>query len=425
MWCRLIVPLLFIAVVSPPTVTRHSVAQESGGGSDSSVVDDARTVAPSVDPISPRQVEQQLEGPVKVEDIVAGSAWVNSTGIVDWLGPLAPLALSPFFGVTCLSGLALWGPEWATSSAVLRSTGPLQNPTLFFVFLGLTVLTSVPRLTKVSKPIAQATDRLETYAVIVILLLIKVFSSAGSSGAGAGSEVEVAMVQLGIVSFTLDTFLAIAMVINILVINSVKFFFEFMVWLTPIPFLDAVFEICNKSLCALLMAIYALSPTLATVINLVMLLAAAIVLRWISRHVRFYRTMVLDPVIASLWSGFGKPKRPELIVFPKSDFGPFQAKSRLRLRRASGDRAGWIFEEANWWMPSKTHSVSESCRPQVRRGWIMHAVEMHDDVNGPTILSFSRRYDADTLEELAQQLGMSLSAEQASEQKEKIAIEFS
>ncbi len=163
---------------------------------------------------------------------MATSSWVNSTGVVDWLGPLAPVALSPFFGVTCLSGLALWGPEWVTDNALLGASGPLQSGLLFAVFLVLTILTSLPRLTKVSKPFAQAVDRLETYAVIVILLVIKVEASMETAG-----DEQVALVQLGIVSFTLDTLLAITMVVNILVINSVKFFFEFMVWLTPVPLL--------------------------------------------------------------------------------------------------------------------------------------------------------------------------------------------
>ena len=402
--------LLFIAVISPPTISFHPQAQDAPDGP---------TPAASNQTFGVQQLEEQLEGPLNVEDIAATSTWINSTGIVDWLGPLAPLALSPFFGVTCLSGLSLWGPDWATNNAVLGSTGPLRNETLFFIFLGLTVLTSVPRLTKVSKPFAQAVDRLETYAVIVILLIIKIMASAETS---TGEE-QIAMVQLGVVSFTLDTLLAIAMVINILVINSVKFFFEFMVWLTPVPFLDAVFEVCNKSLCALLMAIYAMSPTLATVINLFMLLFAAIVLRWISRRVRFYRTMVLDPIVSRLWSGFGRPKRPELIVFPKQEFGPFAAKSRLRLRRAD-DGEGWTLQEVNWLMPCKEHLWSTEQIPKIRRGWVMHAVEVDDTDGLQTLFSFSRRYEAETLEQLIEELGMRMSDERARESQDELSYEF-
>jgi hypothetical protein len=389
---RLLALVLFLTLVSPPVFQLNAAMQSSSGQN-------------SPGPLSPDRIEEQLDGPIDASDIAAASGWAASSGIVDWLGPLAPLALSPFFGVTCLSGLALWGPEWATDNAVLGVAGPLRNETLFFIFLGLTVLTSVPRLTKVSKPFAQAVDRLETYAVIVILLAIKLVMSAGTSGSADPSVGgEVAMIHLGIVSMTVDTLVAIAMVINILVINSVKFFFEFLVWLTPVPFLDAVFEVCNKSLCAALMAVYAYSPAIATGINLVVLLAAALVLRWISRRVRFYRTMVLDPVLATLWSGFGKPKRPELIVFPKNEFGPFKAKSRLRLAGNRGE--GWRLSEATWWMPAKDHPLTATSSPKVRRGWVMHTIELTADDGSRHHLVFSRRYSADALSSVLQELGM-------------------
>lgn len=382
----LIALVLFIALVSPP------VFHVSAGPQD--------IPQPPSGPLSPDRIEEKLDGPIDARDIAAASGWATSSGIVDWLGPLAPLALSPFFGVTCLSGLALWGPDWATDNAVLGVAGPLRNETLFFIFLGLTVLTSVPRLTKVSKPFAQAVDRLETYAVIVILLVIKLVMTANASEDGG----PVAMVHFGIVSMTVDTLVAIAMVVNVLVINSVKFFFEFLVWLTPVPFLDAVFEVCNKSLCAGLMAVYAYSPTIATGINLVLLLVAALILRWISRRVRFYRTMVLDPVLATLWSGFGMPKKPELIVFPKNALGPFKPKSRLRL---SGDSSsGWKLSEASWWLPAKDHPLTASSSPKVRQGWVMHTIEFTGDDGTRQQLVFSKRYGATNLSRLLQQLGM-------------------
>lgn len=379
---RLFLILFLSVLVLSPTV-RSAIAQDS----------------PEEQPLSAEMIEKRLEGEFGADEIAATSGWVQTLGIVDWLGPLAPVALSPFFGVTCLSGLAIWGPDWVTDNAMLGSAGPLQNPTLFAVFMGLTLLTSLPRLTKVSKPFAQAVDRIETYAVIVILLVIK-----GVATLQSDVPPQVAVVQLGILSFTVDTLLGIAMVANVLVINSVKFFFEFMVWLTPIPLVDAIFEICNKTLCVALMAIYAFSPTIATIINLVILLAAAIVLRWISRRVRFYRTMVLDPILAKLWSGFGQSKRPELIVFPKSGLGPFAAKSRLKLSRASDDASGWLLEEANWWMPSKQHRIALETLPKVRCGWVLNTIEIRTADGESIVLSFSRRYDDNTLQQVLEQL---------------------
>ena len=365
--------------------------------------------------ITAEKIEDQLEGDFDAADIAATSAWAESLRIADWLGPLAPVALSPFFGVMCLSGLALWGPEWVTDNALLGQSGPLQSELVFFIFLGLALLTSLPRLTKVSKPFAQAVDRLETYAVIVILLVLKFVSSLDGQGVDS-APTEVAMIQLGVFSFTVDTLLALAMIVNVLVVNSVKFFFEFLIWLTPIPLVDAIFEVCNKTLCATLMAVYAFSPTIATVLNLMILFVAAILFRWISRRVRFFRTMVFDPVLSQLWSAYRRPDKGELIVFPKQDLGPFQDKSRLRLTK---DEEGWTLQEANWLMPSKQHKLPADPKPRVRRGWVMNRVEA-----GEVVLIFSRRYDANTLRELIEQLGMDFDVETDADSQIDLAHEF-
>ena len=348
------------------------------------------------------------------KDIVAANTLAESIQIVDWLGPLAPVALSPFFGVTILSGLSLYGPEWVADNSLLGASGPLKNQTLFIVLAALTLLTSLPRLSKVSKPLAQALDQLETYSVIIILLAVKFLAAAPPE------PVEVAMVQMGVFSVTADALLAIAMIINIIVINSVKFFFEFLVWLTPIPALDAIFEVTNKALCAALMTIYAFSPTLATIVNVVILLTAAVIFRWANRQVRFYRTMVADPLLAWIWPVYGRPRSAAMIVFPSQPIGPFKAKSKLRFSKTD-DR--WQLESASWFLPAATYTIGSSAKPTIRRGWLMHSIDLIDgDIKS---LIFSRRYDR-FLADLAGELHLQILERDANEHKthERITREF-
>ena len=406
--------LVFITLVSPPLIQPAGsvVPATAMAQSDRSDLGDGEKSDPQLG--IQQRFEEELEGEFGAEEIAATNSLVASAGIVDWLGPMAPVAMSPFFAITCLSGLSLWGPEWVSDNALLRSAGPLKNEWLFVIFLVLTLVTSLPRLTKVSKPFAQAVDRLEAYSVIIILLAIKLVASME-----AGDEQPVAVVQLGVVSMTLDTLLAIAMVINILVINSVKFFFEFLVWLTPIPLLDAIFELCNKSICAALMAIYAFSPTLATVINLCLLAAAAVVFRWVSRKVRFYRTIVLDPLIAWVWKGYATPRQPELIVFPKQEIGPFPAQSRLKLLRRQDD---WVLQQATWWLPPREHPIPGGGKLTIRRGWFMHTIQI-ESPEGESALTLSRRYDA-VLDQLASQLELANEAGERRQQQPDLATEF-
>ena len=354
-------------------------------------------------------------------DVAAASSWAQSMHLADWLGPLAPVALSPFFGITCLSGMSIWGPDWMTDNALLGSSGPLRNHTLFWIFLVLTILTSIPRLTKVSKPVAQAADQLETYSVIVILLAIKFMSNGSGEIENAAP---VAMVQMGIVSMTASTLLAIAMVINIIVINSVKFFFEFLVWLTPVPFLDAIFEACNKTACASLMAVYAFSPTLATVINLVILLIAAVILRWCNRRLIFYRTMMLDPVLSRLLPGYGKVRLGTrgggLIVFPKFSVGPVRAKSRWRMIVTDSSKT----LEPTGWLPAETVALSNDFQMCCTKGWVMHTVSAQLEDGTPVEFLFSRRFDSQ-FEDLVSQGRFQLSEQERGEKSfSRTAAEF-
>lgn len=322
-----------------------------------------------------------------VNDIAAANTMVESLHVADWLGPLAPVALSPFFGLACLSGLAIWGPEWLSGNTLLASAGPLKNEVVFGVFACLTVLTSLPRLTKVSKPLAQALDQVETYSVIVILVVIKLFADAGAVTEAA----PVAAIQFGVVSFTAETLLLIAMVINLFVINSVKFFFEVLIWLTPIPAVDAMFEIANKAVCAGLMALYAFSATLATLINLAILVAALIVFRWTHRRLRFYRSILLDLFLSRIWSTYGKTARPQLVAFAKEGPLPFRPKTRWKLTR-EGER--WLACQTRLFAKDREDLVV-SQPPRLRRGWIMHSLTFKVSDSQAIEFHVSRRFDTD------------------------------
>jgi hypothetical protein len=359
-------------------------------------------------PESLKSLKQKLETESEVSptELAVASEAVSALPIVDWLGPLAPMALSPFFGVACLSGMAMWGGEWLPlKSSLLSPDGPLANPTIFWVFLGLTVLTSLPRMTKVSKPFAQAVDHVEAYAGIGTLLLLKVLISMG--GPEAPAE-EVAVYTAGIFSFTGDMLLMIAMVVNMIVVHSVRFFFEFLIWITPVPFIDACFEVANKALCAGLMALYGYSPTIATAVNLVVLVACLFVFRWIHRRVVFCRTMALDPILSRLFPKRSVPKEPKLTVFPTAAFGPFPVRAKCQLEPKD---TGWLITQKRWFRPALTMELPfDKCDPVMLSGLVANTLQLNADGTKPC--SFSKRYG--DLTELAKQLRCTTKENEAS-----------
>lgn len=238
-----------------------------------------------------------------------GNALAQQLATSEWLGPLAPIALSPFFGLTALSGIATYGPEWLQQrSGLFDPSSPLNSPLLFWTMLALSILTSLPRLSKVSKPLALAAENLEAYSAIIILIAVRMLAGAEPTaetspqvGADALSNVAV---SAGIGGISIDVLMSAVAAFNVLVINGVKLFAEFVIWLVPFPTIDALVEIFNKALCAALMSLYCFSPSAATAINLSMLVVCAFVFSWTYRRLRYYRHVVTGPILAWLAPGW-------------------------------------------------------------------------------------------------------------------------
>jgi len=324
---------------------------------------------------------------ISATETAAAQQLAQSISTTEWLGPLAPIALSPFFGIACLSGAAIYGGDWVPGHNMLLENSILKNEYLFWTFTILAVLTSLPRLTKVSKPLAQSLDQLEAYAGVITLLVVK-FWAWQDPGMPSGDDI---VYSAGIVSVTMDGLLAIAAIVNIIVVNSVKFFFEFLIWLTPVPFLDACFEAMNKSICVGLLAIYAFSPALATALNLAIFGVSLLVFRWANRRIVFFRHMVIDPILSRIWKSYGTPKLPRLTVFPQDDLGPFAAKSLLYLEPNGED--GWNLTQPRWFLAPLTMELPrESYAPNVCIGWLTNTLDI--GAIETSKLTFSHRYTA-------------------------------
>lgn len=236
-------------------------------------------------------------------DQAAADRLLQTVPIAEWMGPLAPVALSPFFGLACLSGASmLMSRGLLPENSLLMGNPALNDGRVLTALVILALFTSLPRLTKVSKPIAQLGDFIETYAGIVILLVIHYVGArvSGTEDAHAG-----VFLQAGLFSGGGQVIIAILSAINILVIQAVRAFFELLIFLSPVPFLDAFFEMINKAVCLVLISIYVYSATAALVINVIMFLICLAAFRRVHRRTMQFREKVLLP----LWRKFrGKPE---------------------------------------------------------------------------------------------------------------------
>lgn len=279
------------------------------------------------------------------------SRWVATQ---DWLGPISAVALSPFFGLACLSGIATYGPSTLREhSSLLGVTGPMNNPGLFWTMTFLTILTSLPRWTKLSKPFAMAAEKLEAYSAVIILIALRFTAdSGGGSPAQVWIDVPHPLLAAGLVSLPLDLFLAIAMAVNLIVVHTVKLLIDVLIWLIPFPTVDAMLELANKSICGFLLGIYAFSPFLALLINLAIFAVSAVLFFRVKRRLAYLHELMVAPLWAKL---LGNPEahRGRHRVFLVRPFAGYPALTCGELIR---DGDGQIHElRLRGWTASQKH----------------------------------------------------------------------
>jgi hypothetical protein len=307
------------------------------------------------------------------------TAALDSTPAIQMLadfGPLSPLAMSPFFGITVLSGLAqfettAWGGSLLADYSMVARNPVLKHPATFWVFLLLTVATSLPRMTKVSKPIAQALDWVESYSVLLITLImfgIGMSMAEGSASmpvalqgnAGNLAGTTITPVQAGVLSVTLGALLMVAAIVNFIVVKSVRFMCETLIWISPIPFVDATFEVLNKVVCFGLLVLYSISPLAALVVNLIIFAVCLVVYRWAKRRLDYHWHFWVEPFWQWLFPTYRPFDGRHVWCFAEQDFGPFQKYDRLQVYLWEGK---WIIIRYDWFWQKKVHQFTHDDLP--------------------------------------------------------------
>ena len=81
----------------------------------------------------------QLPSHLTDDPLTASDHLMMSTAtasVSEWLGPLAPIAISPFFGITILAGFSQFGGELLGSNNFISNNPVLSNPAVFGFFWG-------------------------------------------------------------------------------------------------------------------------------------------------------------------------------------------------------------------------------------------------------------------------------------------------
>lgn len=282
-------------------------------------------------------------------------AGVPNTLSVTPLAMAGPVGLNPALAIA-LFGLAVF------FGAVPPVPGlePLFHPAAAFAFLGVGVLLHVGRSAKLSKPFAEAAGLFESLLGVIVTGLL-VWPSAHPSGG--------ATLEAGLGTALLIVAASVLGVLSMIVLRTA---FDLLIWVTPIPFVDAVFQVLKAVVTLGLVALAIFAPVVAIIVNVVILLGTTLALRWAVRAARYGLTVAYDLTLGALDAAKELPTDP----VAEGDVGPFLVFSE-RIPGIKRRAQGSLECNAGWWIVTfprtfgepRTLSLGEAEKAELSSAW--------------------------------------------------------
>ncbi len=232
-------------------------------------------------------------------------------------GPMPAVAGTPFLGLAVLSGAALLSDTDLVrnsdsrfvrgfhDNALLVEARRYATLPLFIALLALALLTYMANSGKLRGSVGKLLRAAEDSSVLVTYGLLALVTFFGAAHPAPPPHV----VQMGFWSVSADVVLAVGFALALGVMMTVRFAFDVLIWLTPVPFVDFLFETIKKLLSLSFLGLYFLSPVAASSVGLLVLLPALFLYGWALRIFSFAFRIVLRPVLVSLFPD----SRPQIV----------------------------------------------------------------------------------------------------------------
>lgn len=219
----------------------------------------------------------------------------ENSNLIQSLGLLGGMAIAPFAAlfVTSLVSVLGLGNEFIAENPVLGNW-------ITVIISG--ILTFAPLLPKVMKStavIGQAIDWINDRAGAVVGLIVLIspyFNQAIEPEA-------VQAVSLGFFDVGSSPYLMITLAVAIpylIIVMTVRSFFSILIFLSPIPTLDAIFEIIKQGLSVGMVLLYLAWPEAALVMSGIIFIISFFLYRKAKRLLSYFRYMYLKPIGVAL-----------------------------------------------------------------------------------------------------------------------------
>jgi hypothetical protein len=240
---------------------------------------------------------------------------------------LVPLGISPFLALGLFGAAAYF-----LGFALPATLAALPTPAIWVGLLVLAVLLKGGRSFKLTKPLAEMAGTSESLVGLVTFAMM--FLGGGVAAAPVTGVQEASAVGTAA--------LAVAAISGLMAVTLVRMGFDFLTWLSPIPFIDAVLQLVKLVVTVVLVAVAVFFPALAVPVNAALLVGVMLAARWLLRVTRFVWAVVFDRAVGTF--------SPASVEVEGRTVGPIAAwsvTSEAGFRRFAPSTIHWS-PEAGW-----------------------------------------------------------------------------
>lgn len=265
-----------------------------------------------------------------------------------------PVGLNPALAIALFGLAVIFG-----TVPPVPGLEPLFHPAAAATLLGVGVLLHVGRSAKLSKPFAEAAGLLESLLGVVVTGLL-VWPTTQGHGAAVEAGVGTALLVLT------------ASILGVLSMIVLRTAFDLLIWVTPIPFVDAVFQVLKALVTVGLVALAVFAPVAAIVLNVLILLATTFALRWAWRTATYGLTVAYDLTLGF----FETPSELPIDPVAQDDVGPLvvfadaipgvKRRTRGQLECTAGS---WIATFPRTFGEPRSYSLGEAQGSAFTPGW--------------------------------------------------------
>lgn len=253
--------------------------------------------------------------------------------IIEQLSQVAPMSINPYTAVFLTSACSKIGfhNEYV-------STNPFYNSWIVLIIFGsLFLFTSiVGTLFSTNKPtdtINKVDDYLQNKAAIIINGVITLLPALTSDSISNSDLVY----QAGFISIGFKTLLVLVISSYFLfVIMTVRLFIDFLIFLSPVPFIDSALKISKNILSILLVVVSVISPMTSFIITVIMFIVSLFFLKKAQKLISKVKYLVIYPMLNMLKSKqkvLSKGEDFSILIYNSAKYNKFKNGQILRLEK--------------------------------------------------------------------------------------------